>query len=83
MYHRLTFGYPGAKPFDKWKGGVPNLLRATEGPLMILGPKATSLLGYEGTGRYSAASSSDALPRTVSGPVVACMQHMRGGRLAS
>ncbi|MEW6357634.1 MAG: hypothetical protein AB1696_14985 [Planctomycetota bacterium] len=55
-YHRLTFGYPGAKPFDGWKEGVPNLLRATEGPLMVLGPKATSILGYDGGGLYSAAA---------------------------
>ena len=39
-YHRLTFGYPGPKPFDGWKAGVSNLLRATQGPLMMLGPKA-------------------------------------------
>ncbi|NOZ21552.1 MAG: hypothetical protein GXP25_10745 [Planctomycetes bacterium] len=55
-YHRLTFGYPGVKPFDGWKSGVPNLLRATEGPLMILGPKATSILGYDSGGLYSAAA---------------------------
>jgi len=46
-YHRVTFGYPGAKPFDGWVKGVPNLVRATEGPLMLLGPQATSILGYD------------------------------------
>ena len=53
-YHRLTFGYPGAKPEAGWAMGVPMLLRATEGPLMELGPEATSVLTY---GRpYSAAA---------------------------
>jgi hypothetical protein len=47
-YHRLTFGYPGAKPEDNWTAGVPMLLRATEGPLMELGPRATSILGCGG-----------------------------------
>ena len=55
-YHRLTFGYPGAKPVDGWKYGVPQLLRATQGPLMELGPKPTSILGYDGGGLYSAAA---------------------------
>lgn len=55
-YHRLTFGYPGAKPVEDWKAGVPNLLRATQGPLMGLGPKAISILGYDGAGLYSAAA---------------------------
>jgi hypothetical protein len=53
-YHRLTFGYPGAKPEADWPQGVPMLVRATEGPLMELGPQATSVLTY---GRpYSAAA---------------------------
>lgn len=47
-YHRLTFGYPGAEPEDNWIAGVPMLLRATEGPLMELGPRATSILGCGG-----------------------------------
>ena len=47
-YHRLTFGYPGAKPFDGWVAGVPNLLRSTEGPLMTLGPGATCILSTGG-----------------------------------
>jgi len=47
-YHRLTFGYPGPKPEDGWTAGVPMLLRATEGPLMELGPRATSVLGAGG-----------------------------------
>jgi hypothetical protein len=47
-YHRLTFGYPGAKPEDGWTAGVPMLLRATEGPLMELGPRATSIIGCGG-----------------------------------
>ena len=45
-YHRLTFGYPGAKPETGWSRGVPMLLRATEGPLMELGSKPTSILTY-------------------------------------
>jgi hypothetical protein len=53
-YHRLTFGYPGAKPEDGWTAGVPMLLRATEGPLLELGPQATSILGCGGP--YSAAA---------------------------
>lgn len=44
-YHRLMFGYPVAKPRDNWLVGVPSLLRATGGPLMRPGPKATSILG--------------------------------------
>jgi hypothetical protein len=44
-YHRLTFGYPGTKPEEEWTAGVPMLLRATEGPLMTLGPRASSILG--------------------------------------
>ena len=47
-YHRLTFGYPGAKPLDGWTAGVPMLLRATEGPLMEVGPRATSILAAGG-----------------------------------
>jgi len=47
-YHRLTFGYPGAEPEDNWTAGVPMLLRATEGPLMEIGPRATSILGCGG-----------------------------------
>lgn len=47
-YSRLTFGYPGAEPEDNWTAGVPMLLRATEGPLMELGPQATSILGCGG-----------------------------------
>ncbi len=47
-YHRLTFGYPGAKPADNWLAGVPMLLRATGGPLMRLGPRATSILSAGG-----------------------------------
>lgn len=45
-YHRLTFGYPGARPEADWAMGVPMLVRATEGPLMELGPEATSVLTY-------------------------------------
>lgn len=45
-YHRLTFGYPGAEPEAGWPRGVPMLVRATEGPLMELGPNATSILSY-------------------------------------
>jgi len=47
-YNRLAFGYPGAEPEDNWTAGVPMLLRATEGPLMELGPRATSILGCGG-----------------------------------
>lgn len=47
-YHRLTFGYPGAKPESDWIAGVPMLLRATEGPLMEPGPRATSILAAGG-----------------------------------
>lgn len=47
-YSRLTFGYPGAEPEDNWVAGVPMLLRATEGPLMELGPQATSILACGG-----------------------------------
>ena len=53
-YHRLTFGYPGAEPAEGWTAGVPMLLRATEGPLMELGPRATSILGCGGP--FSAAA---------------------------
>jgi len=55
-YHRLTFGYPGAKPYDGWTAGVSNLLRATQGPLMMLGPKAASILSYDSKDIYSAAA---------------------------
>ena len=47
-YHRLTFGYPEEKPYKNWTSGVPMLLRATEGPLMRLGPKGTSILAAGG-----------------------------------
>lgn len=47
-YHRLTFGYPSATPADNWLVGVPSLLRATGGPLMRLGPRATSILSAGG-----------------------------------
>jgi hypothetical protein len=48
-YHRLTFGYPCAKPKkEEWTAGVPMLLRATEGPLMRLGPRAASILSAGG-----------------------------------
>lgn len=47
-YHRLTFGYPGRKPQDDWLTGVPMLVRATGGPLMELGPQATSILSAGG-----------------------------------
>lgn len=47
-YHRLTFGYPCEKPHENWTAGVPMLLRATEGPLMRLGPRATSILAAGG-----------------------------------
>lgn len=43
-YHRLTYGYPARNPPEGWIVGVPMLLRATEGPLMELGPQATSIL---------------------------------------
>jgi hypothetical protein len=46
--HRLTFGYPRAKPADNWLAGVPMLLRATGGPLMRLGPRAVSILSAGG-----------------------------------
>jgi len=77
-YHRLMFGYPGAKPFDGWVLGVPNLLRATEGPLMILGPKATSVLGYDNKGLYSAV----AFQRIGRGIVLLIGPDPQGGRLA-
>ncbi len=47
-YHRLTFGYPVASPKENWTYGVPNLLRATDGPLMRLGPQAHSVLAAGG-----------------------------------
>jgi hypothetical protein len=47
-YHRLIFGYPEAKPLGNWITGVPMLLRATEGPLLRLGPNATSVLAAGG-----------------------------------
>jgi len=53
-YHRLTFGYPGAKPVGNWKSGVSSLLRATEGPLMMPGPKATSILRCDSAGHSAA-----------------------------
>ena len=43
-YHRITACYPLAKPADNCLTGVPSLLRATGGPLMRLGPRATSVL---------------------------------------
>ncbi len=76
-YHRLTFGYPGPKPFDGWVNGVPNLLRATEGPLMVLGPRAVSILGYEGKGLYSAA----AFQRVGKGLVLCIGPDPQGGKL--
>lgn len=47
-YHRLTFGYPVAAPKENWTYGVPSLLRATDGPLMRLGPQAHSVLAAGG-----------------------------------
>ena len=47
-YHRVTFSYPVDKAADNWTEGVPSLLRATGGPLMRLGPKATSILSAGG-----------------------------------
>jgi hypothetical protein len=47
-YHRLTFGYPVASPKENWTYGVPNLLRATDGPLMRLGPQAHAVLAAGG-----------------------------------
>lgn len=43
-YHRLTFGYPGAKLNHDWTYGVAMLLRATGGPLMTPGAHAISVL---------------------------------------
>ena len=76
-YHRLTFGYPGAKPFKAWMAGVTNLLRATQGPLMELGPKATSILGLDGTGLYSAA----ALQPVGKGIILAIGPDPQGGKV--
>ena len=51
-YHRLIFGYPGAKPpAGGTTAGVSGVLRATQGPLMTLGPKATSILTAGGQKR--------------------------------
>lgn len=47
-YHRLTFGYPIRAPKENWLYGIPNLLRATNGPLMRLGPQAHSVLAAGG-----------------------------------
>lgn len=43
-YHPVMFGYPMASPVENWLVGVPSLLRATGGPLMRLGPQASSIL---------------------------------------
>ena len=43
-YHPLTFGYPSDIGGEKWNYGVPNLLRATGGPLIKPGPRAVSVL---------------------------------------
>ncbi|MBI3946656.1 MAG: carbohydrate binding domain-containing protein [Armatimonadetes bacterium] len=47
-YHRITFGYPGDVPGDDWKRGVYFLVRATDGPLMEVGPNATPILSAGG-----------------------------------
>jgi hypothetical protein len=74
-YHRLMFGFPGAEPpSGGTTSGVSNLLRATEGPLMRLGPQATSILAAGGG--YSLA----ALQRVGKGRLLALGADPHGGQ---
>lgn len=77
-YHRLIFGYPGANPpAGGTTAGVSHLLRATQGPLMTLGPKATSIL--TAGGGYSLA----AVQRLGAGRLLALGADPQGGQLFS
>ncbi|MBI3946658.1 MAG: hypothetical protein HY321_12115 [Armatimonadetes bacterium] len=64
--HRLTFGYPA---------GVPDLLRATDGPFMEVGPRATSII--RAGGPYSLA----AIQRLGKGYLLSIGADPQGGRL--
>jgi len=77
-YHRLTFGYPGADRRPQGTtAGVAYLLRATNGPLMKLGPKASSILAAGGG--YSLA----AVQRLGKGRLMLLGGDPQGGRLFS
>lgn len=77
-YHRLIFGYPGAEPpTTGTTSGVSFALRATNGPLMELGPAAVSILGAGGG--YSLA----AIQRLGKGRLLAVGFDPQGGQFFS